>query len=71
MMASVAKKSFIIFEDIDAVFDENRNKKQTKDGGIGAGITFSGLLNALDGIASPEGIVYFMTTNYIDKLDSA
>lgn len=34
-------------------------------------LTFSGLLNALDGVASAEGRILFMTTNHVDKLDSA
>ena len=34
-------------------------------------ITISGLLNAIDGVASQEGRVLIMTTNYPDKLDSA
>ena len=34
-------------------------------------ITISGLLNAIDGVASQEGRVLIMTTNYPDKLDTA
>jgi mitochondrial chaperone BCS1 len=34
-------------------------------------ITISGLLNAIDGVATAEGRVLIMTTNYPDKLDSA
>ena len=30
-------------------------------------LTFSGLLNALDGVASAEGRIVFMTTNHIDR----
>ena len=29
------------------------------------------MLNALDGIASQEGRILFMTTNHIEKLDTA
>jgi hypothetical protein len=35
------------------------------------GLTFSGLLNAIDGVAAQEGKVLFLTTNHIDKLDEA
>ena len=35
------------------------------------GITMSGLLNAIDGVASQEGRVLVMTTNYPQKLDDA
>lgn len=34
-------------------------------------VTLSGLLNALDGVASSEGRIVFMTTNYLDRLDAA
>ena len=34
-------------------------------------VTFSGLLNALDGVTSTEERIIFMTTNHIDRLDSA
>ena len=31
-------------------------------------VTLSGLLNTLDGVASTEARIVFMTTNYIDRL---
>src|SRR5438270_222739 len=34
-------------------------------------VTFTGLLNALDGVVASEGRVMFMTTNHIDRLDPA
>lgn len=34
-------------------------------------VTLSGLLNALDGVASSEGRIVFMTTNYLERLDAA
>ena len=37
----------------------------------GAGISLSGLLNAIDGVASHEGRVLIMTTNHPERLDSA
>jgi len=42
------------------------------DGGRGgSGVTFSGLLNALDGVASQQGKIAVMTTNHIERLDPA
>ena len=35
------------------------------------GVTLGGLLNALDGVATPQGIYVIMTTNHPDKLDKA
>ncbi|KAN0016028.1 hypothetical protein ACTFIU_005980 [Dictyostelium citrinum] len=38
-------------------------------GSGGSALTFSGLLNALDGVAASEGRILFMTTNHLEKLD--
>jgi chaperone BCS1 len=43
----------------------------TIDGESKMGITLSGLLNAIDGVASHEGRVLVMTTNHPEKLDPA
>jgi mitochondrial chaperone BCS1 len=40
-------------------------------GSTGNALTFSGLLNALDGVAAQEGKLLFMTTNHVDALDPA
>ncbi|EGC38598.1 hypothetical protein DICPUDRAFT_28373 [Dictyostelium purpureum] len=37
--------------------------------GYGSSLTFSGLLNALDGVAASEGRILFMTTNHLEKLN--
>jgi len=59
----------VLLEDVDAVFVDR--SVQPEGGGRGTGVTFSGLLNALDGVASQEGRLFFMTTNHIEKLDPA
>jgi len=46
----------------------NENNEKTKQN---QGISLSGLLNAIDGVASHEGRVLVMTTNYPEKLDDA
>jgi len=51
-------------EDVDAIFIERSKKEES-------GVTFSGLLNAIDGIGAQEGRLLFMTTNHIDRLDPA
>mmetsp|Transcript_13685 Transcript_13685/g.27033 ORF Transcript_13685/g.27033 Transcript_13685/m.27033 type:complete len:410 (-) Transcript_13685:12-1241(-) len=58
-------RSIIVLEDVDALFDKNR-QANTK-----LAITFSGLLNALDGIANPDGQLFILTTNFRDQLDAA
>lgn len=39
--------------------------------GYGGGVTLSGLLNTLDGVASTEERILFMTTNHIERLHPA
>jgi mitochondrial chaperone BCS1 len=45
--------------------------KESIDVQLGFGVSLSGLLNALDGLQTPSGVMFFMTTNSIDKLDRA
>ncbi|KAG4080291.1 hypothetical protein HA402_010783 [Bradysia odoriphaga] len=66
------EKSIILLEDIDAAFasrDETSVQKAAFDG-LNR-VTFSGLLNCLDGVASTEARIVFMTTNHIERLDKA
>lgn len=60
------KKCILLIEDIDvAPSSVSREKIHTK------GISLSGLLNAIDGIAGQEGRILFMTTNRPEQIDSA
>jgi chaperone BCS1 len=45
--------------------------KKEEKGDKKAGVTLSGLLNALDGLETPSGSLFFMTTNLIQNLDEA
>jgi mitochondrial chaperone BCS1 len=56
-------RSLILIEDIDAFFQA----REKQDGRIE--ISFSGLLNALDGVAAQEGRIIVLTTNHRDRLD--
>ena len=65
-------KSIILLEDIDAIFVERTSvQQQSQNGGYQRMVTFSGLLNALDGVRSQEGRILMMTTNHKEKLDPA
>ena len=50
----------------DALFTKDRQAKQPK-----STLTFTGLLNALDGVGSSLGQLFILTTNLRDQLDSA
>ncbi|CAN6634685.1 mitochondrial chaperone Bcs1p [Trichomonascus vanleenenianus] len=68
LMNHVPERSILLLEDIDAAFTE---RKQSDDQGYVSGVTFSGLLNALDGVAAADERIIFMTTNHPEKLDPA
>ena len=58
--------TILLIEDIDAAFDENRKPRKEN-----SSLTFAGLLNAIDGVASQEGRILIITSNHIERLDPA
>jgi len=60
------RRALIVLEDIDAYFGRNRETLHSK-----CPLTFSGLLNALDGVSSTDGQIFILTTNFVEKLDEA
>jgi chaperone BCS1 len=66
LLAEVPANSLVLIEDIDCAFiarsagEDKANK-----------ITFSGLLNAIDGVSAGEGRILFATTNHPERLDPA
>jgi chaperone BCS1 len=69
LLTKLPKRSILLLEDADAAFVNRRQRDS--DGYSGATVTFSGLLNALDGVAAGEERIAFLTTNHIDRLDPA
>ena len=70
LLTIVPNRTLVLLEDVDAAFS-NRRAQTDVDGYRGANVTFSGLLNALDGVASAEERVIFLTTNHVERLDAA
>lgn len=60
--SSLPNNAVLVLEDIDAAFT-NRSGH--------AKVSFSAILNCIDGAISPTGTVIIMTTNHIDHIDSA
>ena len=65
-------------EDVDCVVAARRElnekemqkaKKREKD--ALSFVSLSGLLNVLDGLQAPHGVMFFMTTNKVEVLDEA
>jgi ATP-dependent 26S proteasome regulatory subunit len=63
-LKNMDENSLLLLEDIDCLFTKRECTSKTF-------ITFSGLINCLDGISRKEGLITIMTTNHVDKLDSA
>lgn len=55
-----------LIEDIDGVFEGRKNITNPE-----RGLTFDCLLNTLDGVENTEGVLSFITTNHIEKIDAA
>ncbi|PQE22136.1 putative BCS1 precursor protein [Rutstroemia sp. NJR-2017a BBW] len=68
-LTKLPPRTILLLEDADAAFVNRRQRDA--DGYSGATVTFSGLLNALDGVAAGEERIAFLTTNHIDMLDEA
>jgi len=62
----VPSNSILVLEDIDALFGAKREKKVEK-----SPLTFSGLLNAIDGVGGANGQIFILTTNHRENLDPA
>jgi hypothetical protein len=69
MIGNLSPKSILLIEDIDTVavsHDREEESEQTRKGA-----TLSGLLNALDGVVTPHGLITIITTNHAERLDPA
>jgi len=78
LVTDAPPRSMLLMEDVDAAFNGVLGKgggtpseKSQRDGLHMGLLTFSGLLNALDGVAGQEGKLLIMSTNCPDKLDEA
>ncbi|CAN7997712.1 unnamed protein product [Ixodes hexagonus] len=68
LMSLVPQQSIVLLEDVDAAFLSREDSAGVKAAYEGLSrVTFSGLLNMLDGVASAEARILFMTTNYLER----
>lgn len=63
-LLEVNDRSIVLLEDVDCVV---KGREVQGEGGV----TFAGLLNAIDGVASKPGVVFILTTNHPEQLDPA
>lgn len=65
--SEIPQHGVVLLEDIDCVFKGRKHREE----GTKEKSTFDALLNSIDGIATPDGRITFMTTNHIEDLDDA
>lgn len=65
-LRNMEENCILLLEDIDALFLQRETNSQNK-----SSVSFSALLNILDGINRKDGLIIFLTTNHIEKLDQA
>lgn len=61
---NIPKNSILLIEEIDEAFEKTKAKGKKS-------VSHTALLNALDGVASREGRITIMTTNYKEKISKA
>ncbi|ORZ24019.1 P-loop containing nucleoside triphosphate hydrolase protein, partial [Absidia repens] len=67
LLSDTPSRCILLIEDVDAAFVQ----RTRGEGSVGNNVTFSGLLNAIDGVSAQEGRILCMTTNHPEKLDEA
>lgn len=70
LFAGLPERAIVLFEDIDAAGLGDRSKPSSEDTKR-RGITLAAMLEATDGISSPENIIVIMSTNRKEVLDEA
>ncbi len=68
LINDVAPRSLLLLEDIDVLSVMQDREKEDTDT---SGVSLSGVLNALDGVTTPHGLITIMTTNRRGVLDGA
>lgn len=69
LLTKLPERTILLLEDADSAFVNRRRRDE--DGYSGGTVTFSGLLNALDGLSAGEERIAFLTTNHVERLDPA
>ncbi|PRP74265.1 hypothetical protein PROFUN_12012 [Planoprotostelium fungivorum] len=65
LMQSLPSRAIVLLEDVDCLFVDR------KIGVDSAKVSFSALLNVIDGVSAGEGRIIFMTTNHKERLSKA
>jgi chaperone BCS1 len=66
LFGNVPSRSILLLEDVDVLHMATSREQKSE-----TGPTLSALLNVLDGVTSPHGLITILTSNYADRLDPA
>jgi len=66
LISELPEHALVLVEDVDCLFNQRERKAEVSDK-----VSFSGFINAIDGVSAPPGRVLFMTTNHVENLDAA
>jgi SpoVK/Ycf46/Vps4 family AAA+-type ATPase len=69
LVSNRPNKSIILFEDIDCLLDDINRNEESKEKEVK--ISLSCILNILDGIYTPNDVIFIITTNNLDRIDDA
>ncbi|QLF83397.1 AAA-ATPase [Rhodococcus phage NiceHouse] len=62
-ISEIPAESILLLEDVDCI--QSMTDREAK------GVTMTGMLNVLDGVMTPHGLITLLTTNHRDKIDDA
>ena len=65
MVHGVMKRSLVAIEDVDRVFNHHTQNETAST------VSFSTMLNVMDGILTKDGVIFVLTCNHKDQLDDA
>lgn len=69
-MSRLPPRCILLIEDVDAIFVDREQEDDGKST-VKSGVSFSALLNALDGPDAPDSRLLCITTNHYERLDDA
>lgn len=69
-MSALPPRCIVLIEDVDAIFVDRKKENEEKSSAKSS-VSFSCLINSLDGVDAATGRLLIITTNHLEKLDGA
>ena len=65
LVSQIPRRSILLLEDVDITHAATERTERNR------AVSMSGLLNVLDGVITPHGLIAIMTSNHMERLDPA